>query len=140
MVMLISWDWIPGEALGPFRFGEEVDTVIRQYGLRKLDRGGPAEYWDTYEVPSYHSKVTVEGGKIASVLCEDAICFRKTDLLGLPLPQVREVLGQEDEFVENVGLGDAAYYHRLGLTLWVVNGVVDSATCELVGASDTRMG
>jgi len=31
------WHWIPGKAVGPFRFGEDAGPVIEMYNLRKLE-------------------------------------------------------------------------------------------------------
>jgi len=71
----------------------------------------------------------VEEGKLADVLCRDALEYEGVDLLGMPLSDVRQILGQEDGVGEGVGEGIAVYYEELGLTLWVTDDTVQNATC-----------
>jgi hypothetical protein len=133
--MEISWLWIPGESVGPFRFGEEAEGVLVSYKLVKLEPDCQGASWDTYEIPAYKTKLYVEDGRIINVLCEDELYYRGVNLIGLSLEETRAFLGPEDEYVQKISLGDAAYYHRLGLTLWIVDGIIDTATCEPAFAS-----
>jgi hypothetical protein len=129
--MSICWLWIPGESVGPFRFGEEADRVIKQERLIKLEPDIATADWDTYAVPNCESRVYVKNGKVTAVLCEESLYYKNVELLGLSLDEIRNILGKEDELVENRGLGDAVYYDRtFGLTLWTIEGLVNSATCE----------
>lgn len=134
--MLLSWVWVPGKRVGPFQFGEKARIVVEKYGLIKLEADSPVAYWETYAVPEYESRVFVENGEVVSVLCGDSLVYEGVELLGLPLGRVREVLGQESQLEKNVGVGDAVYHDRLGLTLWIANGVVRTATCDPLEPED----
>jgi hypothetical protein len=127
----LRWSWIPGKSVGPFSFGELVDTAIRDFGLVRLsEEGYLTDDWDTYEIPGYESRVFVVNGVIENVLCCDSLLYKGSDLIGLTLVEATSVLGKEDEVKKDMGPWDAVYYFESGLTLWIANGVVESATCE----------
>jgi hypothetical protein len=123
------WHWIPGKSIGPFIFGDPAGPFIRDYDLRKRRPACSIADWDTYEFPGFESWVVVEDGRIAEVHCVDAVEYEGTDLIGLPVSDVRDLLGAENKSEDNVGLGYALYYDRLGLTLFIVNEVVKAAAC-----------
>lgn len=125
------WDWIPGESVGPFRFGDPVADLIELYNLVKLEPDCSVTFWDSYEMPGWESRIAVEDERVSSVCCWDSCLFDGNELLGMPFIVARELLGPEDGLGEGIGSGQAAYYDRLGLTLWVeASGIIVSATCE----------
>jgi len=126
------WDWIPGESVGPFRFGEPAASLIEFYELIKQEPDCSIAYWESYEIPGWESSITVEDERVSSVDCWDSCLIDGNELLGLPFGDARELLGQEDGLGEGIGAGYAAYYGRLGLTLWVDEcGIIRAATCEI---------
>lgn len=132
------WDWTPGESVGPFRFGEPADDLIELYDLVEQEPDCSIAYWQTYRIPGWESSITVEDGRVSSICCHDSCLFEGNELLGMPFGVARELLGREDGMGEGVGAGHAAYFRRLGLTLWIEDGgVVDSATCEAPIQGDT---
>jgi hypothetical protein len=129
--MDISWHWTPGTSVGPFRFGDEAAPIIQLHQLVKLKRDSPIVDWDTYEIPDCESRVMVEDGRIARVLCCDAINYMGVDLLGLTLNDARALLGRENQLEENVAVWEVVLsYYELGLTLYFRGGVVDDAICN----------
>jgi hypothetical protein len=131
------WYWIPGVSVGPFIFGDLAAPYIRDYSLRKRPPACRGADWDTYEFPGFESWVSVEEGRITDVHCVDAVIFNGTDLLGLSEPEILELLGEEDLREEDVGLGYALRYDRLGLMLFFVDDVVDAAACGPIFESET---
>lgn len=126
------WRWIPGKSIGPFVFGERVSPYIADYGLRKRGRDCSIADWATYELPGFESWIVVEKDRIIEVHCVDEVEYVGRDLIGMPLCDVRELLGKEDQKEDNVGLGCALYYYELGLTLFFANEVVSAASCGLI--------
>jgi hypothetical protein len=49
---------------------------------------------------------------------------------------IRELLDKEDKKEDNVGLGYALYYDKLGLTLFFKNECVSAAACDLIYAEE----
>lgn len=131
--MSISWLWIPGRSVGPFHLGYPVDKFISKYNLVRLEeREYLKEDWETYEIPGYETRIHAENSIITNVLCYDSLLYEGRDIIGLTLDEVRLILGTEDDIERDSGLWDAAYYGRLGLTLWIRDGVVESAACDVV--------
>jgi hypothetical protein len=128
--MVISWLWVPGESVGPFSFGHNIERIVRDVGLVKLEGEYLREEWDTFAVPGNESRVYADGGVVSSILCCDSLMFGGIEILGLMMDEVRAILGEEDEIRKQMGPWDAVYYYRLGLTLWIADSVVESATCE----------
>lgn len=123
--------------MGPFYFGADANPVISWLKLQKLDPDYEGADWDTYEVPTLESRIMVETGLVSGVLCCDRLIYNGKNLLGLPLGEIRSILGPEDSITENISLGEAVYYKQLGLTLWLAGGVVRSATCNAIIADVT---
>ena len=113
-IMLVVWSWVPGKSVGPFSLRERADTIIRDFVLVRFSADDPTDDWDTYEVPGYESRVFVENGVIASVLCCDSLLYDGSDLIGLTLVEATSVLGKEDEVKKNMGPWDAVYYFEIG--------------------------
>lgn len=125
------WEWIPGEAVGPFRFGEPAGELIEHYNLVKQEPIPSIPEWDVYEMPGWDSSMTVEDGNVWGVDCRDSCLLDGNELLGMSFAVAQELLGPEDALEEGIGFGQAAYYGRLGLTLWLnEDDVIDSTTCE----------
>src|SRR5262249_42023944 len=132
------WEWIPGESVGPFRFDEPASDLIELYDLVRQEVDFPMAYWEIYEIPGWESFISVEDGRVSSVGCWDSCLFEGNELLGMRFTVAREILGPEDGLGEGLGFGYAAYYVRLGLTLWVEeNGIIESATCEACVKDDS---
>src|SRR4051794_5261301 len=111
------WNWIPSQAVGPFRFGDPVAGLVELYHLRKQKLVCSIDFWETYKLPGWESSITVEDERVSSVSCWDSCLFDGNELLGMPLIDARNLLGCEDGLGEGLGFGYAAYYDRLGLTL-----------------------
>ncbi|WP_406697891.1 hypothetical protein V5E97_03465 [Singulisphaera sp. Ch08] len=133
-----SWEWIPGKSVGPFQFGAKARAVIARFALRKLEPACPDADWDTYEIPGRESCLSTEDDRISSINCWDHLYYKDSDILTLSRDEARALLGPEEE---SEPLGEtslmAVYYHSLGLTLWIEDGWIKSATCE--ESSDTDL-
>ena len=105
---------------------------VSDYELRKRKPDCSIAYWDTYELPGFESWIVAEEGRITDIHCVDEVEFNGQDLIGMASTEVRELLGEPKKKEENVGLGHALYYDDLGLTLFVVDDVVNAANCGLV--------
>ncbi len=123
------WDWIPGESVGPFRFGDPVEDFIELYDLRKLEPDGTSR--DSYDMPGWESGISFKEGRLVSVDCWDSCLFNGVELLGMPFTDFRDILGPEEEMSEGIGWGVCAHYlSRLGLSLFVgEDGMITSTSC-----------
>jgi len=92
-------------------------------------KDSPIADWDNYELPGFESRIIVGKGRIIEVHCADAVEYQGHELIGMDSSEVRELLGQESSREEGVGFGHALYYDGLGLTLFVVDDVVEAASC-----------
>ncbi|SIO41454.1 hypothetical protein SAMN05444166_4509 [Singulisphaera sp. GP187] len=132
-----SWEWIPGKSVGPFQLGAEANAVIDRFALRKLETAYPNADSDTYEIPGHESWISTEDDTISSINCWDRLDYKNADILTLSLDEARALLGPEEE---SEPLGETAlmavYYHSLGLTLWIEDGWIKSATCEECSNAD----
>ena len=126
---LLTWTWNPGVSVGEFRFGDSAERIIAEIGVRNIDSDEPWYYWETYEIFGYESRFFVEETKITDILSCDQLFINGKNLIGMLLAELREELGMEDRFEEDVGLDWASYYNRLGATFWIVDDVIDSITC-----------
>lgn len=132
------WNWKPGVAVGPFRIGSNASDVIDQHGLRKLEPDCRGAFWDTYRIPGTNSSITVEEDKISSVACWDHLWFRGNDIICLDMHGVNSVLGpfsqtEDHPYVKGT---QVFYYRALGLTLFVSDGKVESATCDEIESGE----
>jgi hypothetical protein len=132
------WHWVPGQSIGPFTFGNRADPYVRDYGLLKRPPACSIADWDTYELPGFGSWIIVENGRITEVHCVDGVEYMGRNLLGMDISEIRELLGAEEKKEDNVGLGYALYYDDLGLTLFLVDGVVSAAACGLILEDDDQ--
>ena len=129
------------ESVGPVRFGVDATQLIQNLNLRLVSHFDLREShpdlteiaseadvcWDTYEVSAGATRISVTpDGTVTSVLCCDELFLSGRNLLGLSLEEVRNILGEEDDFDEEHG---ALQYDELGITLWLNTGIVDAATC-----------
>jgi hypothetical protein len=127
-----SWDWMPGISVGPFQFGSDASAVIERLGLRKREPDCSGAFWESYEIPGHESGVTTEDNKISSVSCYEHLWYNSFDILNMNIYQARLILGLEEKsmphpYVEGTLV---VYYDRLGLTLFIDNGRIKSATCN----------
>jgi hypothetical protein len=112
--------------------GGPAADLIEFYELIKQEPDCSVAFWDSYHIPGWESSITVEDERVTSVNCRDSCLLEGNDLVGTSFDDARELLGHEDGLGEGLGTGYAAYYTRLGLTLWVdEDDVVRGTTCEI---------
>ena len=131
-----SWSWTPGKRVGPFIFGESVPDLLARVALVRVE-AGPGEYWETFDVPGTQSSVIAENGVVASISCHESLVYSDAEIIGLTASQARALFGPEDE-MKPAGPWIAMYYTALGLTLWLTDGVAESATCDALPASPEK--
>lgn len=126
----IIWKLSPLKCVGCITFGENAEKIINHLGLIKLPPDCENATWDTYELSIDGTRFTVENGTFISVVCIKNLIYHRVNLIGLCIDKVREMLGREDSFEDNIGEESALYYPKLGLTLWLKEGEVVGATCN----------
>jgi hypothetical protein len=132
----ISWDWQPLVSVGPIKFGELAEPAIQKFSLQKQEKPFESFDSDTYEFPNCETRIYVdENQKIEDVGCSDNIYYQGENLFGLTLDEIRLRFGKEDKIGETLYFefedGDfeeiPVEFEKLGLQLWLRDGVVVSA-------------
>lgn len=129
----MNWNWIPGIRCGPYFFGQPL-PVSAGLTLTLLEPSCDGADWQTYRVGDEEARVRVENGVITAVECTLSLCYRgRIELLRLSVNRVDTILGGVLSLERLWGDGTSMYEaESLGLTLWVEDGKVESATVESV--------
>ena len=123
-----SWDWIPGVAVGELIFGAVLHPDDFDFHLELLPRDDGTD-WDTYRMEDEMARISTEEGRIISVECVTSLKLDDHELLGCEVSEVNHFLPTPATLHTVYECGDERWEcEKLGLTLWVENGVVESAT------------
>jgi hypothetical protein len=125
----MRWDWIPCVMVGEFKFGERFDPGAYSEEIVLLPPACKGADWQTYRVGDEAARVAVEDGVITRVECVESICFKGTEMIGLSEEELPAVLGALPQEVDRWPPGNAQLdVEQLGITLWMEDGYVESAT------------
>ncbi len=125
------WSWIPGVRCGPFYFGEALPSPPN-LRLTLLEPAYEGADWRTYRVGDDEARVRVDDDAVAAVECTNSLMYlNQVEILGLSVQAAKNLLGED--LVESRQWDDGTAMlelEKLGLTLWVESGRVESATVE----------
>lgn len=139
-----TFEWVPTIRVGPVQFGDElrkhlgnlpIHLCVNPYGVEGLTCYGYGED----EEPAYYID---ENGRVDDIVCIDGLIYKGTDLIGLPIERVIEILGEEPvEYGEPTEMHDedfqvAAEFDALGLQLWLRDGIAVSAVVSVANVDD----
>ena len=121
-----DFDWVPTVSVGRIKFGEPVTEHVesgylryREGPLHKPGEGGYVHGDD--EDPSAY--LDDEKRVVDSVNCFTALIYRGQNLIGIPIKEALDILGQLPDISGDKILEDDDEYtvefDRLGLILWV---------------------
>jgi hypothetical protein len=127
----MNWDWMPGVRCGPFVFDQALPDLV-DATLTLLEPACDGADWRSYRVGHEEARVRVQDGVLTAVECVKSLRYLDRDeLLGLPIDEVEAIIGEALVRAKHWDDGSAMYEaKRLGLTLWVEDGRVESGTVE----------
>ena len=125
----MSWEWKPGVSVGKLILGESLRPDQLDFPVERLPPSFDEADWETYRIGDELARVSVEDGKIVSVECVSSLRLNGDELLGLSIREVNRLLPMAAMLCEVYEDGNERWEcEELGLTLWVEDGVVASAT------------
>jgi len=132
----MNWDWTPGIRIGPFVFGAPLPR-LEDVALTLLEPDCEGADWQTYRVGDEEARVSVEDGVVTAVECMRSLRYLgHRELLGSSPKAAEVLLGEVLVRAKDWSDGTAMYQaESLGLTLWVEDDRVESATVEAVETS-----
>lgn len=133
---MIRMNWIPGNKIGPFIFGDNIKKYLNQFHLQDV----PEEYDDkiahlVFTLPERDIRIYVDQqGNITSISCDDECWYQDVNMIGSNINDIADILDENlDERPESFDLGDEIQevyrYHNMGVDFWVVDETVISVTC-----------
>lgn len=125
----MNWHWVPGNRCGPFLFGHALPKLT-DLPITLLDPSYDGADWQTYRVGDEEARICVENGIIVTVECVHSLHYQgHGELLGLHVDTANAIfegaLTLEERWDDGTSMYEA---ENLGLTLWVENGHIESAT------------
>ena len=123
-------NWEPFVSVGPFKFDTLIQKYIEPYNLHFVEAADATVNWDTYATSDESVYIDTENSKIVSISCYVSFYYNGKNIIGLSLPEVREILGREDEIGDQLGEKIPVEYYALNLQLWVQNEYVTNVTCN----------
>lgn len=126
---MMYWDWKPGVSVGKLIFGGSLRPDSLDFPIERLPPSFDEADWETYRIGDELGRFSVEDGKIVSVECVESLRLNDHELLGLSISEMNHLLPKAAMLCETYEDGDERWEcEELGLTLWVEDGVVASAT------------
>ena len=123
-----DWLWIPGSRVGPFWFGRPLPSEV-PWPVELLPPSMDGAEWKTFRVGDELARVSIEDESVIHVECAASLCFEGVELVGMEVLDVRRLLSGRLTLVEDELDGSQTWEcDGLGLTLWVQDGRVESAT------------
>ena len=127
--------WKPDVALGPVEFGQPVQRYVESLDLRICENPFKPGEFECYSYgedmdPAYYAD---DEDRVENIVCFEKLIFEGQDLIGKTLEEVIQILGQEPEEIGQAEEGldgeveVAVEYDNLGLQIWIVDGVSQSA-------------
>lgn len=115
----IRWVWIPLHSVGPVRFEDPINSLVRAYSLSQCEPiEGHSVPWITYKFPNAHVYVHARGDRVESATLFDELLCGNTNLLSCTKTRMREILGRADEIGEQILGREPWTYERLGIQMW----------------------
>lgn len=131
--------WVPGERLGEFRFGSEVEAHLESDPPSLAFEEHCRETgWDVYLIPGRDDvSVCVEDGLIVSVASYAECLFDGVNLIGLSLERARGLIGSDPlgppESYEVDDCMEQVYeFEEAGAQVWVSRSSVVAVICGAV--------
>lgn len=124
------WEWTPGSSVGPIRLGENIGRHFELLGLTEMEAAinDDQDKWVTYESDAYGVRILTCNDVIESVSCDRELLYRGLNLLGLQPEDALGALSPHTHVEEPYPFGWSFSYDELGLELYVVDGVVTTAS------------
>lgn len=144
MTDAIFFEWVPTVRVGPVHFGDDIADHIKNMPIQAcMDPFDENEFlcygYGEEEEPSYFLD---DDGRVEDIVCFDGLIFQDTNLIGLPIDRVIELLGSDpDEYGEEVKHGEGEIrtpveFDNLGLQLWLRDGIAVSAVVSVANVDD----
>lgn len=128
----MDWNWTPGQQCGPFRFEEPLPSSMSG-ALTLLEPSCEGADWETYRVGNEEARVYVKDGVVKSLECWESLRYLgRHELIDLSLEAAEAILGEVLTRADQ--WEDGAMYEAddLGLTLWIEEGLIESATVNAI--------
>ena len=141
------FEWIPTVRVGPVHLGDTIEKYLENLPIRACpDPFDESEFlcyaYGEEEEPSYFLD---EEDRIWNIVCFDALIYQGTDLIGLPIERVIELVGvAPDEYGEAEEDVDGEVripveFDRLGLQLWLSDNIASSADVSFANVDDDEV-
>lgn len=138
------FEWVPTVRVGPVHFGDDIQKHLENLPIRLCASDYEVEGLTCYaygedEAPGYFID---ENGRVDDIVCFDGLIYEGSDLIGLPIERVIELLGIEpDEYGEPTEMDEddtqiAAQFDSLGLQIWLRDNVAVSAVVSFAILDD----
>jgi hypothetical protein len=124
----VNWDWTPCISVGEFKFGERFEPKKYSAEVALLEPDCEGAEWETYRVGDEEARVAVWDGVITSVECWHSMRFNGVEILGLSEEELPGVLGSVPQEKDRWPGGAQLNVEQLGITLWIEEDYVESAT------------
>jgi hypothetical protein len=127
--MSIRWEWSSIDSVGPIKHAEPALPVIQRYNLLLAPEYGSPDR-DVYQFED-GTTMSVEGGLVDSVMCQSNFFYKGTNLIGLSINDVREILGKETKLDDDFEDHTCLEYDDYDLMIWIDKevGKIDSVSC-----------
>ncbi len=113
----IIWNWDSRKSsVGPIHFGIPVEQVVQEHNLIRTPEYEALDQ-ELYEFPD-GSSISVENGLVNGVDYKSNFFYKTTNLIGLPIEDIRNLLGPEDssdEFETLISLD----FDKYNLVAWL---------------------
>ena len=128
----------PGVGVGPFRYGDKLETLLECFNLEKCERDCSTATWQTWEVCDQEIRLYFnetdkeERVGLVQIGCFDHLYYKGKNLFGLDLSALSALLGEEDEIdSEDYGGRRPIEFYDLGIQVWLnKKGLCDSVMCS----------
>ncbi|TVM18798.1 hypothetical protein DPQ33_04835 [Oceanidesulfovibrio indonesiensis] len=134
-------EWIPMERIGLLYFDKPLPNDLEGFEFRKdHEASDPSDDWDcfklydpTEECMYEELTVTVEDNKTIVVSCDKFLYYKGTNIIGLPIHEALQTLGNPEYYTEEFEVIDAwkTIYEvdELELSIWVNKDIVENVAC-----------
>jgi hypothetical protein len=125
----IIWNWQSRTFIGPIAIGKPAAAIIQKYNLPFIEEYSDSEQ-KVYEFPD-DTTIRVEDGLIDSVSFKSNFIYKNINLIGVPIENVRTLLGEEDTVDDNFEEQICFEFDKYSLMVWVGKntGKVESVSC-----------
>jgi len=125
---------VPTIGVGPFRYGDSEDMLVKLFNLELCERACESATWRTYELPGQDLQLYFddeEGDGLSRIGCFDHLYYKGNNLFGMKLDELRSLLGNEDEIGEVCDSQTPVEFYEFGLQVWLdQQGECESVMCN----------